>query len=173
MTTAKFWILYLTLASPKTGTIVLQNGLSDLAIYGVEDSCDNRILLERFLPEDTDKEEIMADSFLLEKWQEHMMHDVDGRDVDEYESVQQQPEEEERDKGNCQMILLGLDTQEAAEPQMACSTDHKRNYDELMMLKEVSNLAEFADKAADLNKSMVVDHPNNIENPFACTNKFN
>ena len=88
MTTAKFWILYLTLASPKTGTIVLQNGLSDLAIYGVEDSCDNRILLERFLPEDTDKEEIMADSFLLEKWQEHMMHDVDGRDVDEYESVQ-------------------------------------------------------------------------------------
>ena len=88
MTTAKFWILYLTLASPKAGTIVLQNGLSDLAIYGVEDSCDNRILLEKFLPEDTDKEEMQADSFLLEKWQEHMMQDEDEHDVDEYESVQ-------------------------------------------------------------------------------------
>ena len=48
MTTAKFWILYLTLASQKHSNIVLENGLNDLAIYGVENSCDNRILLEKF-----------------------------------------------------------------------------------------------------------------------------
>ena len=47
---------------------MLTNGLSDLALYDVENSCDNRILLAKFLPEDTDKEEIQADSFLLEKW---------------------------------------------------------------------------------------------------------
>jgi len=46
LSTAKFWILYLTLASnPKTGKIVLTNGLSALAQYNVENTCDNRILL--------------------------------------------------------------------------------------------------------------------------------
>ena len=70
LSTAKFWILYLTLAAKqiKDGNIILANGLSDLAIYGVEDTCDNRILLADFLPEDTDKDELLADSFLLEKW---------------------------------------------------------------------------------------------------------
>ena len=51
------------------------------------------------------------------------------------------------------------------------------------MLKEVHNLAEFADKAADLNKSMRIDadqysrkntregdqHETMLENPFACS----
>ena len=84
MSTAKFWILYLTLASSKhsTGNIILENGLNDLAIYGVENSCDNRIELEKFLPKGFDKEEKLADSFLLEEWQKHNM-----QDVEEYESV--------------------------------------------------------------------------------------
>ena len=88
LSTAKFWILYLTLAScsSKTGKIILPRGLSDLAIYGVEDSCDNRILLADFLPDDIDKDEILADSFLLDKWQEHM-RDVESND--DYESVQE------------------------------------------------------------------------------------
>ena len=70
---AKFWILYLTLATkPKTAPPLLEGGLSELACYGVEDSCDNRIVMAEFLPEDVDEAEVLADSFLLEKWQEHV-----------------------------------------------------------------------------------------------------
>jgi len=59
LTNAKFWILYLTLASPATkSNIILNNGLSDLAVYEVENTCDNRILLANFLPEDIDEEEV-------------------------------------------------------------------------------------------------------------------
>jgi len=65
---AKFWILYLTL----TKSSILSNGMADLAVYGVENSCDNRLMLADFLPEDFDQEEVEADNFLLEKWQEHI-----------------------------------------------------------------------------------------------------
>ena len=69
LSNAKFWILYLNLASSVgKSAITLTNGLSDLAIYEVEDTCDNRILLTDFLPEDIDEEEVQADAFLLEKW---------------------------------------------------------------------------------------------------------
>ena len=50
--------------------------MADLAEYGVEDTCDNRIMLADFLPEDIDEQEVLADSFLLEKWQEHI--DMNG-----------------------------------------------------------------------------------------------
>ena len=66
---AKFWILYLTLATkPKSPPPMLTHGLSELACYGVDDSCDNRIVMAEFLPEDVDEAEVLADSFLLEKW---------------------------------------------------------------------------------------------------------
>lgn len=87
LSTAKFWILYLTLASnPKTGKITLANGLSDLAIYNVENTCDNRILLAAFLPDDIDEQEVQADAILLEKWNEHMR----GVEVHDYESLQEE-----------------------------------------------------------------------------------
>ena len=73
---AKFWILFLTLSVKKQngngGIHVLENGLADLAIYGVENSCDNRILLADYLPENIDEEEVQADAILLQKWQEHI-----------------------------------------------------------------------------------------------------
>ena len=69
---AKFWILFLTLTQkkgcPKT---TLDKGLVDLAVYGLENSCDNRIIMAEFLPEDIDQQEVLMDSILLEKWQEH------------------------------------------------------------------------------------------------------
>lgn len=72
---AKFWILYFTLvqtSSKNRSRIILEDGLADLALYGVEDSCDNRIVLAEFLKEDANEAEVQADSFLLEKWQEHI-----------------------------------------------------------------------------------------------------
>ena len=51
---------------------MLENGLADLATYGVENSCDNRILLADYLPENIDEEEVQADAILLQKWQEHI-----------------------------------------------------------------------------------------------------
>ena len=65
---AKFWILFLTLAKKDGTEIILENGLVDLAIYGVENSYDNRILLTDHLPEGFDYEEEQADAMLLEKW---------------------------------------------------------------------------------------------------------
>ena len=53
---------------------MLENGLADLAIYGVENSCDNRILLADYLPENIDEEEVQADAILLQKWQEHIKY---------------------------------------------------------------------------------------------------
>jgi len=52
----KFWILLLTLA--KQENCLRERGLAELAIYGVENSCDNRILMSDFLPEDVDCEEV-------------------------------------------------------------------------------------------------------------------
>ena len=78
----KFWILFLTLAKMESKT--LENGLADLAIYGVENSYDNRILLADFLPDGFDQEEEAADAFLLEKWQEHINNTIyDNCDDDE------------------------------------------------------------------------------------------
>ncbi len=50
---AKFWILFLTLAKKETAT--LERGLADLAVYGLENSCDNRIIMAEFLPADIDQ----------------------------------------------------------------------------------------------------------------------
>ena len=75
----KFWILYLTLAKP--GSAKLENGLDDLAIYGVENSYDNRIMMAEFLPEDQDQEEVQADNFLLAKWQEHIQNIATSPDL--------------------------------------------------------------------------------------------
>ena len=70
----KFWILFLNLAKMEKRT--LENGLADLAIYSVENSYDNRILLADFLPEGLDEEEEQADAILLEKWQEHINNTI-------------------------------------------------------------------------------------------------
>ena len=51
---------------------MLPNGLADLALYEVENSYDNRILLADFIPEGFDQEEEEADAILMEKWQEHI-----------------------------------------------------------------------------------------------------
>ena len=50
---AKFWILFLTLAKKEAAT--LERGLADLAVYGLENSCDNRIIMAEFLPADIDQ----------------------------------------------------------------------------------------------------------------------
>ncbi len=50
---AKFWILFLTLAK-KESAVTLERGLADLAVYGLENSCDNRIIMAEFLPADID-----------------------------------------------------------------------------------------------------------------------
>ena len=51
---AKFWILYLTLVGKGKTSIMLENGLEDLAVYGVENTYDNRIMMSEFLPEGFD-----------------------------------------------------------------------------------------------------------------------
>ena len=47
---------------------MLPNGLADLALYEVENSYDNRILLADFIPEGFDQEEEEADAILMQKW---------------------------------------------------------------------------------------------------------
>ena len=102
---AKFWILFLTLSvkkqNGKGGIQLLQNGLADLAIYGVENSCDNRILLADYLPENIDEEEVQADAILLQKWQEHIQciedKTPDGTPIVEMEILDNKENEEEED----------------------------------------------------------------------------
>lgn len=85
---SKFWILYLTLTTkPMSASPLLERGLTELASYGVEDSCDNRIVMAEFLPEDVDEAEVMADSFLLEKWQEHIKNIATSPDFKSYPSA--------------------------------------------------------------------------------------
>jgi hypothetical protein len=55
---SKFWILFLTLTKYDSK---LENGLADLAFYGVENTCDNRILMADFLSKDIDQQEVQAD----------------------------------------------------------------------------------------------------------------
>ena len=146
LTMAKFWILYLTLTmKPNSASPILERGLSELASYGVEDSCDNRIVMAEFLPEDVDEAEVMADSFLLEKWQEHIKNiTTDSPNLKSYPSakfletvsqneVNDQDMGGETEKAECfnENVIEGYELQ---------------GNEEMAEVPCIANLADFADQ---------------------------